>query len=145
MASSSGPDELKAMMGGSAAELSEELASQLSSGGGNNALVLPARNASKRKSRQQPQAALPMSKSKRKKLEKLKQRKEKEAQRKMLYKSLQRHVLPDAHMALLSSSKSIGQRATLRERLRHDLRRERFAAVARAILPPEVCKGNSTR
>ena len=111
-------------------ELSSELAAQLAGQGGGDAM-LPGR---RKQHKKRKVAAMPpqMSKSKRKKLEKLKERKEKEAKRKSLYKSLEQHNLPTAHMALLSSTKSIGQRTTLKQQLRQDLRMERAGLQATA-------------
>ena len=69
--------------------------------------------------------ATKLSKSKRKKIEALAKKKEKEGKRKQLYQSLKESSLDAAHLDLLADTKSLGQRATTRQTLRSNLKLQR--------------------
>jgi hypothetical protein len=111
---------------GAAAEplLSEELAEQLGTGGGND-VVLAGRKKRKRKgagsAAQDPETvelAAKLSKSKRKKLQQIADRKAKAAKRGEVYASLSKTKLKPNQRQLMRSSGELGAHETLRTRLR---------------------------
>ena len=71
------------------------------------------------------EAAKKISKTERKRLDQIKLRKDKEEKRDQYLSLLNKHVIPDNHRQLLTSSQSIGQNATLKGALKKALKRHK--------------------
>lgn len=71
------------------------------------------------------EAAKKISKTERKRLDQIKLRKDKEEKRDQYLSLLNKHVMPDNHRQLLTSSQSIGQNATLKGALKKALKRHK--------------------
>ncbi|KAF0693972.1 Aste57867_15113 [Aphanomyces stellatus] len=123
--------------------LSKELIEEL---GGDEAELLTVR---KKKVKGKPKvsaevvaAATKLSKSKRKKLAQLEDRKRKEARRDEVLQSLESQKLPDAHLNLMYSTARLGHKETLRERLKRSINQEKAGMTltdsARQELYPEL-------
>ncbi|RLN63666.1 hypothetical protein BBJ28_00018659, partial [Nothophytophthora sp. Chile5] len=146
MADAEAPAE--AVAGGAEEEmdlLSAELRAELGDVESGGALVLPGRKKkSKAKTEELPaealEAAVKMSKSKRKKMEALAARKVKEARRADLYKSLEQQSLSQSQLQLMYSTSQMGHKETLRERLKRSMNRQKAGLELSAEAQNELVK-----
>ena len=100
----------------------------LASGGGATLVSAPRKKGSNA-SKSRPASARPLSKSERRKLEKLEKERRLRAQRAAAFETMAAAALPRAHAALLAPSATMGKRATRREEARRGLAMERAGVV----------------
>lgn len=109
--------------------ISPELLEDLQGSGTNAAIILgPKKKKSKGEKKEAEEVivqAKELSKAQLKKLKVLEERKQTSLQRSKFYASLQAHQLSETQQRLLSSSKALGQKQTLKQRLKLALQRER--------------------
>eukprot|EP00899_Mesostigma_viride_P020775 jgi/Mesvir1/2869/Mv13952-RA.1 len=109
-----------------------------------NDLMLPAK-AKKAKGAAEPESApaKKLSKSEQRKLRKVQEEKEKKAMRGQMLEQLAKYRVNDEVLELLRPSSRIGQKETMKERLRHGLRLERAGLPIPTDIPLFKGKGGS--
>ncbi|KAK9814452.1 hypothetical protein WJX72_006123 [[Myrmecia] bisecta] len=105
-----------------------------------NALILPNKKdrPASQPAQAEPAAQPKLTKAQQRKLRKLQEEKQKRLQRAQVFESLEQSKLPDAHLALLRSAHSMGQKETTRQKLRRELQQQRLGmAVENGLLMRE--------